>query len=327
MILILSSQRDGHVPRVAAKLEEQGFETLWFDTAQFPDRARMHIGFDNRGVTSRFLVWDDREYDLGRVTAVWYRRPGKPGVPASLKDTTQRYYSEWTSAHFLEGIWETLECFWVPARPAADHFAHNKLMQLAVASKLGFTIPQTLITNNPSAFLDFCEVPGKLVHKPLRDTQPKREGQYVSLYTSIVERRNAHAYQAIRYAPEIFQHYVRKQSELRVTVVGTRVFAAEIASQQSRSTRHDWRHYDDDSVKYRPVQLPSELQARCVNLLAAFQLSFGAIDLVLTPEGEYVFLEINPNGQWGWVEEWTGLPISDAMADLLSGRLQPLADS
>jgi glutathione synthase/RimK-type ligase-like ATP-grasp enzyme len=121
----------------------------------------------------------------------------------------------------------------------------------------------------------------------------------------------------------IFQQYVPKRVELRVTVVGRRVFAAEIDSQASRSTRHDWRHYDDPNVQYRIHTLPPEMARACVRLVEALGLSFGAIDLIQTPEGKYVFLEINPNGQWGWIEDLTGLPISDAIADWLAGSGEP----
>jgi glutathione synthase/RimK-type ligase-like ATP-grasp enzyme len=284
----------------------------------------MRLGLDRHGVTSRVLAWEGRELDLSSVTAVWYRRPGKPQASADLQDPTHREYSEWTSAHFLEGVWETLNCQWLPAPPATNRAAHNKVVQLAVAVRVGFAVPPTLITNEPSTFLAFyaaCD--SNLVSKPLRDTAPKRDGEPLTLFTRPVQRRDTHGYQGIRFAPEIFQQYVPKERELRVTVVGTRVLTAEIESQTSRVTRHDWRHYDDDSVVYRPHRLPDLVASRCLALIAELQLCFGAIDMILTPEGEYVFLEINPNGQWAWVEDSTGLPISDAIADLLTGQLGP----
>lgn len=328
MLLIVSDPQDAHVSYVAPKLAARGAEYLLFDTVQFPERAQMRIALDQRGVTSRLLKWNGRELDLASVTAVWYRRPGKPQAPASLGDDTHRYYSQWTSTHFLEGFWETLDCTWLPAKPAADRSAHNKLVQLALASRVGFAVPPTLVTNDPTAFVEFyaaCDA--ELVSKPLRNTEPKRGGERVFLFTTPMHRRAAHAHQSIRYAPEVFQRYVRKASELRVTVVGSRVFTAEIDSQASRVTRHDWRHYDDDSVAYRPHQLPDTVESHCRRLVTELNLCFGAIDLILTPDGEYVFLEINPNGQWAWVEDRTGLPISDAIADLLTGQLDPPAQT
>jgi glutathione synthase/RimK-type ligase-like ATP-grasp enzyme len=137
------------------------------------------------------------------------------------------------------------------------------------------------------------------------------------MYTHPVRRRDAAGYQALRHAPLILQEYVPKEVELRITVVGERVFAAEIRSQASRVTQHDWRHYDNERATYAPSALPADVEQRCVRLVQALGLCFGAIDLIVTPEGEYVFLEINPNGQWAWVESLTGLPIADAVAELL----------
>lgn len=120
----------------------------------------------------------------------------------------------------------------------------------------------------------------------------------------------------IKYAPSLFQEYVPKDVELRITIVGNEVFAAEIHSQQKEAARHDWRR-DALALEHREHQLPDNVRLKCVNLAKAFNLEFGAIDMILTPDGRYVFLEINPNGQWAWIEEFTGLPISEALIELL----------
>lgn len=113
------------------------------------------------------------------------------------------------------------------------------------------------------------------------------------------------------------QEYISKRVELRVTVVGSRVFAAEIHSQVNSSTKHDWRRYDLDRTPHMRHPLPPSVEACCVQLVQTLRLNFGAIDMIVTPSGEYVFLEINGNGQWGWIEDLTGLPIADAIVELL----------
>jgi glutathione synthase/RimK-type ligase-like ATP-grasp enzyme len=110
---------------------------------------------------------------------------------------------------------------------------------------------------------------------------------------------------------------VPKRFELRVTVVGEQVFAAEIHSQQTNRTRVDWRRYDLSHTPHLPHALPEHVQVKCVELVRRLGLCYGAIDLILTPDGRYVFLEINPSGQYMWIEERTGLPISEAVANLL----------
>jgi hypothetical protein len=322
MLLILSGQADGHVPKLTPKLEERGAEYLWFDPACFPGEARLSLGFNRCGVPRGALCYRGREYDLSAITAVWYRRPGKPEAGTAVREETHRGFVERASQRYLEGVWETLDCRWLPAKPAAERAAENKLLQLAQAARLGFTVPETLVTNNPRAFLDFyAECDSNLVSKSLVFGEVERDGEsHLVVYTHPVRRRDVGRYQSIRHSPVIFQTYVPKRVELRVTVVGRRVFAAEIASQESRSTRHDWRRYDDPRIRYRAHALPDEIESRCVRLVEALGLCFGAIDLILTPDGEYVFLEINPNGQWWFVERLSGLPIADAIADLLTGR-------
>jgi len=134
-----------------------------------------------------------------------------------------------------------------------------------------------------------------------------------------VRRRDAAHYQSVRYAPALFQERIPKKVELRVTVVGRKVFAAEIRSQEISRLHIDWRmarEYGQDRY-YGVYKLPQAIAERCVRLVRALGLCFGAIDLIVTPDDQYVFLEVNPNGQWAFIESWTGLPIGAAIADLL----------
>jgi glutathione synthase/RimK-type ligase-like ATP-grasp enzyme len=124
-------------------------------------------------------------------------------------------------------------------------------------------------------------------------------------------------FEPVRHSPCLFQEYVPKAFELRVTVVRDRVFAAEIHSQALAATRHDWRRPELSDVPHRPHELPEAIAGRCVCLVARLGLQFGAIDMIYTPSGEYVFLEINPNGQYGWIEDRTGMRISQAIAEAL----------
>jgi glutathione synthase/RimK-type ligase-like ATP-grasp enzyme len=127
-------------------------------------------------------------------------------------------------------------------------------------------------------------------------------------------------HQAVRHAPVLFQEKVQKRLELRVTVVGPHVFAAEIRSQDSYRQQTDWRHHPEygQSQYYAVHTLPSEVEQQCVQLVKALNLSFGALDLILTPDDRYVFLEVNINGQWAYLETMLGLPISNAIAELLT---------
>jgi hypothetical protein len=147
----------------------------------------------------------------------------------------------------------------------------------------------SLITNDPDEFLEFYA---------------KHEGNIVSKLPSPALTRTLKHLQLARYTQQV-----------------TQVFAAEIHSQKSNRTRIDWRRYDPGHTPHYPHTLPDDIRRSCVELVRQLGLCYGAIDMVLTPDGRYVFLEINPNGQFLWIEQLTGMPISDAICDLLaSGR-------
>jgi glutathione synthase/RimK-type ligase-like ATP-grasp enzyme len=179
------------------------------------------------------------------------------------------------------------------------------------------------VTNSRNEFLEFYNAQnGNVVSKVIGPGFDMTVGATgFKRYTEVVSKRDVGYAAAIEYSPTIFQAYVPKRLELRITVVGERVFPAEIHSQRTHHTKHDWRRYDLDNTPHFPHDLPREIQERCISLVKRLELCYGAIDMVLTPDGRYVFLEINPSGQYMWIEAQTGLPISAAIADLLiAGR-------
>jgi len=140
------------------------------------------------------------------------------------------------------------------------------------------------------------------------------------VYTTTLEDDDLASDLSLSMCPAIYQEYVEKAYELRVTVVGEEAFACAIHSQESEQTQVDWRRYDFDNTPHEPYDLDPDLKAKCVEIVGRFGLRFSAMDLIVRPDGKVFFLELNPNGQWGWIEELTGLPITKALADLLSGK-------
>jgi glutathione synthase/RimK-type ligase-like ATP-grasp enzyme len=313
MILILTCDDDAHVPRVTSWLDARGARYACFDPARMPAEASVTAAYDGGGVHRAAIQHAGGRIDLDRVTAVWYRRPGLPRPAPEIDGENLRRWVSEVSYYFLLGLWETLDCLFLPGKPSALNLAQVKSYQLAVAARLGFRVPRTVMTNAPEDFLDFYEAcEGRLIAKALW-----RSHAGFPAYTHVVRRRDARGFRSLRHAPVILQEYVPKRVELRVNVVGPRVFAVEIHSQALASTRDDWRRHGDEYPPHLPHALPRDVEARCLRLVRELGLCFGAIDLVLTPDGEYVFLEINPNGQWAWIESLTGLPIGEAVADLL----------
>lgn len=321
MILILSGPHDPHAEMVARKLRDRSAKFLWFDPAHFPASSRITVSFDAAAHPTYRLQYEGDTFDLRKVSAIWHRRPGVPEPDESITDVGVREWICEESQTLLEGVWNTLECLHVPGADQVRYVAENKLKQLELASRLGFSIPRTIVTNRPECLLEaFSEFDGAAITKVLSNPLVPRSGGGVeewSAFTRPIHRRDLGYLASIRYAPVVIQEYVPKLLEVRATVVGSQVFAAAIHSQESQRTRDDWRHYDFDKTLHEAHALPNRASELCVQLVQSLNLNFGAIDLVLRPDGEYVFLEINPSGQWLWIEELTDLPIGDAIADLL----------
>ncbi|WP_037501175.1 MvdC/MvdD family ATP grasp protein [Solirubrobacter soli] len=308
MILIVTSDDDTHADRVEAALRSRGAEVARFDPAWFPREATLALAVGG-GDVGGTLAFRDEVVELDRVRTVWRRRPGHP-------DGTEFVQRE--SAAVLADLWELLPVRHVPGTPDAIAHASHKARQLLLAAQLGFELPRTLVTNDPDAFLDFY-APGTITKRaaPSQRLTTADGDEALVRYTEPVRPRDLVHVEDLRLCPVLVQPYVEKRLELRVTVVGERVFAAAIHSQASNHTRLDWRRYDDARTPITPFALPGELADRCRALVRALGLCYGAIDLVLTPDDRFVFLEINPNGQYLWIELATGLPIGAAVADLL----------
>jgi len=135
----------------------------------------------------------------------------------------------------------------------------------------------------------------------------------VAIPTSVVEL-TSHLLEGVPLAPGIYQERIFKKSEVRVTFFGNKLFAVEIdvLGVQDVDIRSHIVH-----LRHTAICLPVEIESACRKMVAHFGLLYAAIDLVRSVEGVYYFLEINPNGQWAWLEKKTGLPMADALIDLL----------
>ncbi|MER5620255.1 MvdC/MvdD family ATP grasp protein [Streptosporangium sp. NPDC002544] len=319
-VLVLTGDGDRHAERVGDLLVERGARVTVFDHRYYPAKAHVELAYTGRGLARRLLHTETGTLDLSALTALWWRRPLPPAPHPELTDPAVAEYTAQESLSLVSDLWEHLPCRKVPAAESVFRPAGRKSSQLLLAAELGFTIPETLITTQAEQLWDFhARHDGKIVTKPFYApwVENLRNGDTVSRFCEPVSPRDLAYADALRFCPIIVQEQIPKRVELRVTVVGRQIFAVEIHSQASNRSRLDWRRYNLDVTPHRVHRLPDEVAARCLSMMKRLGLLFGAFDLILTPEGEYVFLEINPLGQWLWIEDLTGLPISQAVCDLL----------
>ncbi|MBV8761540.1 MAG: hypothetical protein JO257_29870 [Deltaproteobacteria bacterium] len=316
MILILTKAGDSHADHVAALLAERGARFARFDPGDVAATRVMaaHAAGGNRMT----ITTSAGELDLDDVSVAWLRRPSAPQADAAITEPAMRRYVALELELLLDGLWEALDCAWLPGRYADVRRADHKLKQLELARTIGFTVPPTLITNDARELMQFFEAHGgQLISKLPSPAIFWTEPRVAVRYTQLVTRADlGYAASTLRYAPMLFQPCIAKELEIRVTVVGDQVFAAAIHTQRNARTEIDSRA-DFVRTHYEAHALPASVERHCRAITARSGLTYATIDLILTPEGDYAFLELNPNGQYLWVEQRTNLPITAALVDLL----------
>jgi glutathione synthase/RimK-type ligase-like ATP-grasp enzyme len=326
--LIITDEVDGPVQRVAEILEDWGRPPQIIRPAQMamnsPSLSCRLEGDGSRVARVSGVGLTDR------ATRIWCRRVRYPTVAdiperhSVVADFTRKQY-----AVSQKGLWSLCRLWsgdWMNDPHQEALIDENKLLQHELARRAGLTVPATLCTDDPAEAIAFArrfpyvavKSPGGFVASV--GGQRSTAEQHLSLFTRrLTQAEFVDASDAVRYAPILLQPYIDKAYELRVTIVDRDCYAARIDSQATSRTRVDWRNYDLDRTPHRAAVLPQELVAKLRRFMEYAALKFAALDLIVTPSDEVVFLEANPCGHFNWIEDRTGLPISDAIAGWLIG--------
>jgi glutathione synthase/RimK-type ligase-like ATP-grasp enzyme len=317
MILIVTNRNDYTADFLILELKRRNAPYYRLNTEDFPRHITLTYKLSIDGNSSHISAYGRKTLWLDEVTSVWYRRPVPPAPRPDIEPNHVGFIAD-ESRVALEGILASLSCYWVSA-PHAIRRAELKMLQLTTAQALGFLISPTMVTNSGDDALEFYNTEEKnVIYKPLYHSRIIRGEKVDLIYSNPVGPEEATQFSRARHAPVLLQRYVPKHLEIRVTVIGSKVFAVEIHSQERAESRHDWRRPGSLQLRHLVHRLPADVAARCIQLVTALGLAFGAIDLILTPDGEYVFLEINPNGQWAWLQQMIPeLPLRQTLAQLL----------
>jgi hypothetical protein len=316
IILVLSHHRDEHAQSVMVELSRRGAVTRLLDLERFPLQLCLSMHYDGMGRKRFVFGCDDSGLDLDKVSAIWWRRPQAPSVDGAVHRPAHRAFALSESHEALSGLWQSTDAFWIND-PSRDVVASRKMYQLTLAGELGLEIPRTLVSNCPQAVREFVNAigVGGVIYKAFSATeQDWRE-------TRLLREEELDKLENVKYAPVIFQNYIEADVDLRITVVGDRVFPAAIYSQET-SYKVDFR-MDINAARVEPAKLPEEVEAKLLELMRRLGLVYGAIDMRRRPDGSHVFLEINPCGQWLFVERRTGQPITAALATALERKENP----
>src|SRR5215211_7502119 len=325
-VLVITNDHDEHADAVIEELDRRAIPVFRFHPDEFPEACSISMEVRDGRIDGEIRNAQHR-VAFHDICAAWYRRSRALFAPLPSLNLIQgdlENFVKVQSATTLTALFGSLETLWV-GQPYKLRRAEVKALQLAEASKAGLATPATLISNDPERAAVFLEALGDTdcAVKPLVATRVGgEEGARLAL-TTILPR--GHTLEALALAPNIFQPYIEKAYELRCVVMGDAIFTAKLDSQAHESTRKDWRAgaVEEEEVEYEVFDLPERVQVGLHRLVRSFDINFASIDMIVTPEGEFVFLDLNPNGQWLWLELELGLPLVASMADLLTIGYSP----
>jgi glutathione synthase/RimK-type ligase-like ATP-grasp enzyme len=287
-VLIISNKSDITSDFIVKSLNEKNIEFYRFNTEELTKSVTFSLNFSSNS----YQIEDSKtqkSFDLKEFTSVYYRRPELPVFNSSELSVGEVNFIRNEFIYTLEGIYKLLcKAYWISPLYSIRE-AENKIYQLDLAKSTGFTIPNSIITNSyEQVSFFFKENKEECIIKPIKSGLIEDDTESKVVFTNI----------------------------LKSIVVGNKIFATLIHSQENSKTKTDWRK-GEMNLKHEKINLPEEINIKCIALLQALKLRYGAIDFILDDSGNYIFLEINPNGQWAWIEKQTGYNITQEIVNLL----------
>lgn len=314
-VLILANERDISADRIVRALADRDVPVFRADLCWFPQQLTLDAELRN-GRWSGRLATPYREVELEELRSIWYRSPSAFGFPTAMS-TTERQHSQHEAKLGFGGVLASLPVPWVN-HPSRHADAGYKPRQLVTAARADLAVLPTLVTNDAVAVRRFAGQSGQdgVVTKMFGAPAICEQGGRRVALTQRLTGSDLGDLSGIDATAHQFQCWASKREEVRVIVIGRHVFAVAIRA-HSEVAHIDWRA-DYDALSYERISPPEEVRRGVRAVMAELQLAYGAFDFIVTPEGQWVFLEVNPGGQYGWLEDVTSVPLTATLADFLA---------
>jgi hypothetical protein len=306
----------GELSAVAAALRARGVEPIVMDASAFPTAVPVTLAYDRAGVAGR---WSELG-ELRDVSAVWQAAVVGTELPEMAPGVRETCAAASERAVF--GLLDSLPAFQLDPRWNQLR-ADSKPDQLRLAQRLGLEIPETIISNDADAVRAFARRAGPVVAKmlvPPAATGPVRDGEVAVMFTTAMTDDDLARLDGLDLCPMIFQQRIETERDVRVTIVGKRLFAAAIDASARRGGDPDWRSHSyahGSAPPWQPCDLPRVLADRLVALADHGRLNYGSVDLVVRPDGSHVFLELNATGSFAFLGAPHAGAIAAAIAEVL----------
>lgn len=313
MLLVLSNSSDATADYGCKEFTKAGVRFVRLDTDTISSRAKVSYGIDGPRLHLGNQILDPKG-----VTGVWFRRPEPllfDGGDLDERETKLRA-AEWQAA--LQGFFAHIPVEnWIN-HPANNAQASHKLEQLTRAKTHGLRVPRSILSQDADTVNDFwASCNRRIIIKPLAlgyiEAETLSDG---IIYTREVEESHLEDLDLLGSSPCFFQERIEKSLDVRVTVIDGAVVAVgmehvALTGEQVLDVRRD----DMRTVRYRKLIMPAAENRSLLQLLNSYGLRFAAVDFVIDQHGSWTFLEINPNGQWAWLDLEAGTRIVDLLAN------------
>lgn len=322
-VLIITHTQDNEcIEVVSKKIKELNGLPIRFNVDEYPLKYSISSCYENNE-WKVYLDYQGVRVSIHDVEAVWYRRSHNLGAGLSNvldKEFVSSAYGEIRTTLF--GMLESLNCFQI-SKFSQYRRLDSKEEQMKIATHLGLKVPETCITNNPQEAKRFVqERPNRVISKMQSSFAIVKDGIENVVFTNVVKEEDLDSIDSLQFCPMQFQEKLEKKLELRVTIVGGEVFTFAIDSQKSENAKVDWRKEGNAMIAdWVPYELPLEIKEKLLQMMDIYQVNYGAIDIIVTPDDEYYFLEINSAGEFFWLDRLIDGAISEQISKVLLGNV------
>lgn len=321
MFLVHTEPCDIHAIAATCMLRDRGLDVVRCIGMAFPAHELISVSFGGSGDVAPLLTQDGRVLDPDDVSAVWYRRPRGIRVPGWVHESDQEYaYNECTEL-YRAFVFSPRHAFWINPI-ASQNLSSNKVLQLRTARRIGMRIPDTLVSNVPGEVREFVGGKQPVIYKPMRGGSWLVDGKVHGTYTTPVTVKDLPSDQLLQASPGIYQALVKKSYEVRAQFFGHTCMAIRIESNRMEYGEYDWRRHQLTSDPHAvPIDLPDRISEQCIRMMESLDIVSGAFDFIVDEAGEWVFLEVNPVGQFAFLERWCPeLKVMSVFCDFIESR-------
>lgn len=320
MILCITHSGDFYtIDIVQQQLRSAGYAVFRFNTDEFAENYRLNYTLQ-QDVNDYCLLCNGQKILASQIQAVWYRKLWKfkipPGLDPNYHDIFLKEYH--TCLHIFFNSLQHIP--WINKMQSDHAVCNDKLHQLAMAQAAGLKVPATIFTNDKAVIQEFFEqCRGDMVVKLHGALSKSMEGNTPFFPTTRLSKEDLEHLDSLAYCPMIFQEFIPKAYELRIAWVDGEFFAGQIAVDADLYT--DWRMARSQTSPWKPYTLPAAIQHQVNRLMVSLDLSFGVLDMIRHRDGDYIFLEVNPQGEWGMLQKDLHYPIGETIANKLITRI------